>query len=869
MITRSTALFSLAAALTSATALAEPATTPLRDGWSLQTSVKATAGGAAISQPGFATSGWYPAQVPSTVMGALVKAGVYKDPFYAKNMASIPEAPFKTSWWYRVQWNDKAARPGESVRLVFEGINYRADVWVNGKKVADRAKLAGVWRVQEIDISREVRDGVNALAVEVSPPKPGDYTIGFVDWNPVPPDKNMGLYRGVQVRRAGAVSIEEPFVQTKVDTKTLKEASLTISAVVANRTDKPVAGKLLGEIGKIKFQASYALAPTEKKTITVTPAEAAALKIKNPKLWWPVNLGNPELHTLKLTARNDEEKAPSDVRSVEFGIREVATYLSPEGYRGYTVNGQKVLIRGGGWVDEIFLREDDRNLEAQLDYVRHMNFNTVRLEGFWGSSQKLYDLADRKGILVITGYSCQWEWDHYLGAAQDHKKYGAAKDGPNADLLVSYLHDQVVWLRNHPSVLVWAVGSDKLPWPDVERRYQSMLKEVDPTRPYLASAKGWDSEVSGPTAVKMLGPYNYVTPNYWWEDKTHGGAYGFNTETGPGPQIPPLSSLKKVIPADKLWPPTNEMWNYHCAEHEYSDLKLFLNAFDHRYGPTKTVEELAFKSQAASYEAMRAMFEAFGANKPKTTGLIQWMLNASWPKLYWQLYDYFLTPTGAFYGARKGSQPQHLSYDPSGRGVYLVNDTLAAVKGATAVVTLLDASSKPAFQTKQKVSIDGNASAKVLDIPALDAKSPTYFLDLKLKSAGGKVISQNFYWLSPKADVLDPEKSTEPFMPNKSFADFTAVNSLPTAKVKVSSSFKKDGGQVTLANTSDKLAFFIELQVTKGAGADPVLPVRWEDNYVSLLPGESKTLKVAYADADLGGAKPALAVQGWNVEVVK
>src|SRR5207237_3485812 len=132
----------------------------------------------------------------------------------------------------------------------------------------------------------------------------------------------------------------------------------------------------------------------------------------------------------------------------------------------------------------------------------------------------------------------------------------------------------------------------------------------------------------------------------------------------------------------------------------------------HGHGPAKTVEELPVKAQAANYEAMRAMFEAFGAAKPKTTGVIQWMLNASWPKLYWQLYDYFLTPTGAFYGARKGSQPQHLSYDPSGRGVYLVNDTLAAVKGATAVVTLLDASSKPAFQTKQKVSIDGNASAK-------------------------------------------------------------------------------------------------------------------------------------------------------------
>jgi exo-1,4-beta-D-glucosaminidase len=531
------------------------------------------------------------------------------------------------------------------------------------------------------------------------------------------------------------------------------------------------------------------------------------------------------------------------------------------------VNGKKVLIRGGGWVDDIFLREDDKNLEAQLDYVRHMNLNTVRLEGFWGSSQKIYDLADRKGILVMTGYSCQWEWDHYLGAPQADKKYGAAKDGPNADLLVAYLRDQVVWLRNHPSVLVWVVGSDKLPYPEVEKRYRALLKEIDPSRPYLASAKGWQSDVSGATAVKMLGPYNYVTPNYWWEDKSHGGAYGFNTETGPGPQVPPLASLKKMIPADKLWP-VNELWNYHCAEHEYSDLTLMMKAFDARYGAAKNVEEFAFKAQASNFEAMRAMFEAFGANKPRTTGLIQWMLNAAWPKLYWQLYDHYLMPNGAFYGARKASQPQNLVYDPAARGIYLVNDTLAALRDRTVQVTLLDVNSKPVFQKKVKAAVDANGAVKVLELPALDGKSPAYFLDLKLRGAQG-IISENFYWLSPKADVLDPEKSTEPFMPNKSFADFTAFNTMPAAKVKVTSKWKAGGGEVTLANTSDKVAFFIELQVNRGPGDEPVVPVLWSDNYVSLLPGEHKTLKVGFADGDLKGTKPALAVKGWNLDLAK
>src|SRR4051812_3684275 len=306
-ITLTRSLLAAAISLIATTAAAEPATTALRDGWTLQTSVRATAGGAAMSQPGFATPGWYPAQVPSTVLGSLVKAGVYKDPFYAKNMSGIPEAPFKTSWWYRVQWNDKAARAGEQVRLIFEGVNYRADVWLNGKKIADKAHVMGAWRIQDLDVSRELREGANVLAVEVFPPRPGDYTIGFVDWNPVPPDKNMGLYRGVYLRRSGVVSVDEPFVQSKVDTKTLKQAELTISATLVNHGDKPVAGKLAGEIGKVKFQVPYSRAPPEKKTVKLTPAEVPALQMRNPRLWWPVNLGAPELYTLKLEALVDKE----------------------------------------------------------------------------------------------------------------------------------------------------------------------------------------------------------------------------------------------------------------------------------------------------------------------------------------------------------------------------------------------------------------------------------------------------------------------------------------------------------------------------------------------------------------------------------
>jgi exo-1,4-beta-D-glucosaminidase len=842
---------------------------PLRQNWAIQSSAKATGDGAAISQAGYATQGWQPAEVPSTVLGALVRAGVYKDPFFAKNMAEIKPEPFKTSWWYRTEFKLDAGAPGDHTRLVFDGINYRANVWVNGKKVADKTALFGVWRVFDVDVTAALREGANALAVEVIPPQAGDFIMGFVDWNPLPADRNMGLYRGVSLRRSGAVSIEEPFVQTKVDLGTLKEASLTVSATLVNHGDQPMAGKLQGEIAeagktaRIRFEAPFKLGPREKTTLRWTPAESPALHVRNPRLWWPVNLGAPALYGLELAAVVDAK--PSDKQSVTFGIREVGDYLNEQGHRGYTVNGKKILIRGGGWVDDVFLREDDKKVEAQLDYVRHMNLNTIRLEGFWGASQKLYEVADRKGVLVMPGFSCEWEWDHYLLKPQDDKTYGAGKSAEEIALLTGYVHDQVVWLRNHPSVLVWVLGSDKLPWPDAERRYKAVLAEVDPTRPYLASAKSWTSTISGPTAVKMLGPYNYVTPNYWFEDRQHGGAYGFNTETGPGPQVPPLASLKRMLPPDKLWP-INDVWNYHCAEHEYSDLSLFLNAFNHRYGTAKNIEEFAYKAQAANYEAMRPMFEAFGANKPRSTGVVQWMLNGAWPKLYWQLYDYYLMPTGAFYGAKKGSQPQNLVYNYADRGIYVVNDTLADLDGRTAQITVIDPEGKSVLAQRVPVKLGANAAAKIFDLPAFDGKSPMYFLDLKLRGTDGKLVSDNFYWLSVKPDVLDPDKSTEPFMPNKSFADFTALNHMPAVKVKVASSFQAGRGQVTLTNPGKQVAFFIEMQLNKGEGGEPVLPILWDDNYVSLLPGESKTIKVNFAQDGLQGAKPKLAVTGWNLE---
>ncbi len=839
----------------------------LKEGWSLQAAAQVEAGGPELSLPGFAAKGWLRTDVPATVMAALVRNGVHKDPFFDRNLDAISLEPFKKAWWYRREFTLGPGKLGIHTRLIFEGINYRASLWLNGKKIADRETIAGAFRTFEVDVTAGLRAGVNALAVEVHPPQPGDFTMGFVDWNPLPPDRNMGIFREVRLRRTGAVSLEDVYVQSQVDLKTLRQAELTISADLVNRAGRALSGKVTGVIGGLRFQVPYSLAPGERKPIQIGAGQCAALRIRDPRLWWPHGLGKPELYTLHLAA--SEGAGTSDLRTVTFGIRQVGDYLNAEGHRGYTVNGQKVLIRGAGWVDDLFLREDGKNLEAQFSYVRHMNLNTVRLEGFWGSSQRLYDLADRLGILLMPGWSCQWEWPEYIGAPiVEDETFGGPKAPRDVELVASYLRDQVRWLRNHPSIFVWVVGSDKLPWPETEKRYAEELKALDPSRPYLATCKELKSPVSGPSAVKMAGPYNYVTPNYWWEDTKHGGAFGFNTETGPGPQIPPLSSLRRMLPPEKWWP-INEAWNFHCGRFEFGNLDIYLKAFKARYGEAASAEDFVFKAQAANYETMRAMYEAFGANQPKATGVVQWMLNGAWPKFYWQLYDYFLMPNGAFYGARKGSQPLNVVYHYGEKAVYLVNDTREARRQVSIRARLYGADSTVLSDQTIRASGQPNSAQRVLELKGLDTRGSVRFLDLRLLGPGGEQLADNFYWLSGTPDVLDEAKSTWFVTPNQSFADFSALGKLPSAAVDMKVEKRDRRGRdwewtLSLTNTSDRIAFFLELGLVQGRTGEPVLPIFWDDNYISLLPHERRSVRVRFAEADLQGGQPRPILTGWN-----
>jgi exo-1,4-beta-D-glucosaminidase len=367
----------------------------------------------------------------------------------------------------------------------------------------------------------------------------------------------------------------------------------------------------------------------------------------------------------------------------------------------------------------------------------------------------------------------------------------------------------------------------------------------------------------------MTGPYDYVAPSYWLEDSKNGGAFGFNTETSPGPAPPVIESVREMLPADKLWP-SNDAWSLHAGGGEFKKLDIFNRALEARYGKAASLEDYLEKSQLMTYAGERAMFEAYSQNKYHSTGVIQWMLNNAWPSLIWHLYDWYLRPGGGYFGTKKACEPVHIQYSEKDHAVFVVNSTYQPYSGLQARIQVLNLDLTPKFSRDARLDAAPDSSASLLELPQIDGLTRTYFLKLDLNDSGGRALSRNFYWLSTTPDVSDWNRSTWYYTPISSYADFTALAGLP--KVRLESPFataaqgEDEVTRVSLKNPSSNLAFFVHLEIRKGNDGGDVHPIHWEDNYVSLLPGETRELGATYRKSDLAGAKPVVRMDGWNVE---
>ncbi len=859
----------------------------LKSGWKIQSSEElAGTDDAAVSQNGFDVSGWYEGVVPGTVMGALTNFNVIEDPTFGINMKKVDRTLFQQPWWYRTTFSLAADDLQKNVSLRFNGINYRADLWINGQKVESMDNFAGTYKIFTFNINHYIKEGENTLALKVQQHADGEYSIGFVDWNPLPVDRNMGIFREVFLEIDHGVKIRSPFIYAKVDTVSKTAADLYVQAEIVNSTDKPVEGifSLDYEVGKLEQKVT--VNANDTLSVRLSPADFNQLSVKNVELWWPNGMGKPSLYKMKAEFKVGNKIYDSVEK--KYGIREIKSYLNEHKDRTFEINGKFVLLKGGGWADDIFLRDTRKSVEAQMRYIRHMGLNSIRCEGFWGKDENLYDLCDEYGVLVMIGWNCHWEWEEYL-LKPTHEKYGGAVTPEDIQLMADSWKDQMLWLRNHPGIYVWMLGSDKLPHPDLEMKYIELFNKYDPSRSYITSAGGAGTEnnnvvaevplvsdISGPTGMKMLGPYAWTPPHYWFTDTMLGGAYGFNTETCPGATIAPLASLKKMMPEKAIWPIDKTYWEYHTGRNEFTSLDRDITAINERYGKSSDIEEFVHKAQLNNYEIMRPQFEAFIAHKPKSTGLVQWQLNSAWPKLIWQLYDTYLQPNGSFYGVKKACAPLHAIYRYGFDDIYLANEDLNDAKNLTVKIRVFDINSKEIFADEWKGEIPSNISKFIYKMPEIKNLTPVYFLDLRIVNEAGQEVDNNFYWLSTKKDVLDYEASKKlswPFYtPTKAFADYKALDKLPKIKLEYDYQYGKDDqfGVVTLKvkNPTETLAFFNFFDVIDSQTTQPVLPIYWNDNYVSLLPGEERTYEAKFFLTDMKGEKPIIEIRGWNVEKV-
>ncbi|OGM46447.1 glycosyl hydrolase [Aspergillus bombycis] len=851
-----------------------PGDTAVIPGWHLQSALHASSNLTDLSLPtAHNVDSWYRVGARATVMAGLIESGVYNDThlFYSNNLATVDQAIFRVPWLYREELSLLTPPKEQHMFLVTHGITSKADIYFNGKQIASNATQQGSYGGHRYDITPFVRTGKNVLLIQAHPTNYlRDFAQGFVDWNPYPPDNGTGVWRDVELKQTGPVSMSSPRILTDFTGLHTENVTATIKVDVENHEDHIVSGAVHGTVQTkdnasqaVAFSKEFKLEPHRNATISVN------VLLKNPKIWWPAMWGQQPLYTVQVKTTVGQNEVSDIAPQTRFGIRHVTSRVNSHNDTEFSVNGYPFHVRGGGYSPDMFLRFDLEHLRKIFRYMLDMGLNTVRLEGKQ-EHPELYDLADRMGLMVISGWECcdKWEgWDYNNEA--DGVKW-AEKDYPVAE--ATMLHEANM-MQAHPSMLAFLVGSDFWPNKKATDVYVNALNRMDWPNPIIASAsKRGYSEILGPSGMKMDGPYDWVPPNYWYHDKL-GAAFGFGSEQGPGVGTPELGSLKQFMSHQELqnlWmKPDEPQWHMGKNDSPFADRSLYNEGLFARYGPPTGLEDYLRKSQMMDYEATRAEFEAFAvrqnASRP-ATGVVYWMLNSVWPNLHWQLFDYYLRPAGSYFGTKVGARLEHVAYDYEAHTVHIINHSLDKSGKRTVTVDLIDIDGKSMHHEKVAAYTTPTASKTVTAVPDIKKIKGVGFLRLTLQDAEkGTTLSRNVYWLPPNTESLDWDNSNFYTTPVTKYTNLTALNQMRTASVSVSvkTTPSKQGStlaKVTLENKSDVPAFFMHLMVTDEKEQE-LAPVYWSDNYVTLFPKEKLTLTVEFE-----GKKWVASLTGANVE---
>ncbi|MGO4514162.1 hypothetical protein AB4Y89_00110 [Terriglobus sp. 2YAB30_2] len=877
--------------------------TELVGGWKLISADKKPGTGAAISQSNFDTNGWFPIkQMPATVLEVLQEDGVYPNLYVGMNLVNeVPQDLYKQDWWYRTSFYAPAGH--KAYWLDLPGVNYRAEIWLNGTLLADSRQVVGMYVGHSFNVTDLIRAGQsNTLAIRVTPEQAipdvsgvelADSWHDWLDWKYLgskaprsdhykegwTADRNAGVWKPVYLHVTGAVKVSDVLVNTDLPLPATDSSALTVYATLSNATHDPVNGVLTAEItrvGKspIQVEQPVVLRAGEAREISFTPKTFPQLAVDHPDLWWPYTMGDPNLYDLHITFKVGDEV--SDASSLQFGIRKVTQHRdadlrfskTSEGNFYLQVNGKNFLVRGADYTPDLLFRQDRQRNADHIRYVKDLGLNMLRWESKI-ADENMFELADRAGIPVMVGWMCCSKWEQWEQWSEEDQAVARQS-----------LRSQILMLRSHSSAFLWSSGSDGLPPEPLREDYRRILHELHWQNPIVDTDANGNKDANGKQVwdgIGMSGVDRWHPPSYWFDPK-YSASSGSSAEYGDNEVIPPFESLKKFIPTDKLWPP-NEFWFLHAGAHEGANqLTTIRKVIERRYGKSDSAEEFANKAQLAHYETTRAQFEAWSSDGWATHKMeMYWMLNNHWPSFFGHLYDYYMEPGGGYFGAKKALRPLSVVFDyyagkPHGAAkIRITNQTMSLQTGLRVRVRIYDLQGKVRYAkeaTHQSVAAQGVTVA--LTLPRPTHLASTYFVRCELFGADGRRLVDNVYWQSKTLDDFgDPLHDDDDYpYTQTSWSTFLDLNSMPKIKLDVAGTVTtaddRSRFSITLHNGSSNVAFFERVTIIGNRDGEDVLPIEYDDNYVTIFPGETKSIQGSFDPRVLGDRKAWVRVAGYT-----
>lgn len=804
-----------------------------RGNWHLQRASLVPATGEQLSKPGFADKDWLVATVPGTVLTSYLNDGAIPDPNFGENQYAVSDSFFTADFWYRDEFVAPAVQPGGHTSLNFDGINWKAEIYLNGQHVG---RVDGGFMRGRFDVTALVHPGAaNALAVRVlrnahpggTKDKAGPNlnggalgldnptyhaSIGW-DWMPTIRGRNTGIWSNVTLTQSSAVTVENPLVSTTLPLPDTSRADVTISATLHNHESHPVSGTLRATFGTIKIEQPVTLDASTSKTVSFSPATNSALHIANPKLWWPNGYGDPNLYPVTVSFIADGKT--SDTTSFQAGIRQF-TYSEDGGVLKLWINGRRFIARGGNWgFPESMLRYRAREYDIAMRYHRDQHFNMVRNWVGQTGDEAFYDAADRNGMVVWQDFWLANPWD--------------GPDPENNDLFLTNARDYLLRIRNHASLGIFCGRNEGFPPKPLDDGLRGLVSELEPHSYYISSSADGPVEGHGPYRVEPLRYYFEHSPG-----KLH-------SEIG-SPNVPEMPILRRTLDQPGLWPIGPE-WRLH----DFYPENPFETAVQKNFGGAQNIDQWDSLAQFVNYDAYRGMFEGQSKNR---LGLLLWMSHPAWPSILWQTYDYFFETDAAYFAAKHASEPLHIQWNAAADTAEVVNYNAGNQTSLTARAEVFDLDGKVKWQKTATLDApeDSTTSPIHMEYPAGLAR--THFIRLTLLR-GKQVLSTNFYL----------HGTTE--------EDYTGIRSLAPATINLKTKSSRNGEKwnatATLRNTSSVPALMVRVKAVRKNTGDPIAPAIYDDNYIALMPGESRTIHIEFEDEDTRGEEPRLMLEGFNV----